>query len=110
MKKLLLSTMAAFTLGTLTSQAATKFYVDENGQVFTKPAEGRKELKRYGALFTCMSSRAIHIEVTWSHMESDSFINALRRFLAVRGPVRQIRSDCGRNIIGARNELKRCFD
>ena len=39
-----------------------------------------KELKRYGILFTCMASRAIHLEVAHS-LETDSFINALRRFI-----------------------------
>ena len=67
--------------------------------------EGRKELKRYGALFTCMSSRAIHLE-TASSLETDSFLNALRRFLSRRGPVRQLRSDQGTNFVGARRELK----
>ena len=46
--------------------------------------EGWKELKRYGALFTCMTSRAIHIE-TANILETDSFINALRCFLAIEG-------------------------
>ena len=41
--------------------------------------EGRKDLKRYGALFTCLSSRAVHTECTCS-LETDSFIQALRRF------------------------------
>ena len=35
--------------------------VDYFGPYVTK--EGRKERKRYGALFTCLVSRAVHIEV-----------------------------------------------
>jgi len=38
-------------------------------------------------------------------MDSSSFINALRRFLAVCGPVKQIRSDRGTNFIGACKDL-----
>ena len=48
--------------------------------------EGRKELKRYGVLFTCLASRTIHLEVAKT-LETDSFINVLRCFLARRGPV-----------------------
>jgi len=51
---------------------------------------GRAVVKRYGALFTYLASRAVHIEVADS-METDSFINALRRFICRRGPVREIR-------------------
>ena len=69
---------------------------------------GRKDIKRYGVLFTCMTSRAIHLEVAHS-LEADSFINALRRFICRRGPVRQIRSDQGTNFIGASNELKKAL-
>ena len=43
--------------------------------------EGKKELKTYGTLFTCLSSRAVHIECTCS-LETDSFIQALCRFVA----------------------------
>ena len=49
--------------------------------------EGRKEVKRYGALFTCLASRAIHIEVAHS-METYSFLQALRRFICRRGPIK----------------------
>ena len=67
--------------------------------------DGRKELKRYGVLFTCMASRAVHIE-TSNTLESDSFICALRRFICRRGPIRQLRSDQGTNFVGAKRELK----
>ena len=35
--------------------------MDIFGPFFTK--EGRKELKRYDAIFICLASRAIHLEV-----------------------------------------------
>lgn len=65
---------------------------------------GLANSKRWAIIFTCMSVRAIHIEVIES-MDSSSFINALRRFFAVRGPVKQLRSDCGTNFVGACREL-----
>ncbi|XP_015230163.1 PREDICTED: uncharacterized protein LOC107084718 [Cyprinodon variegatus] len=61
--------------------------------------------KRWAAMFTCMSVRAVHIEVIESH-DTSSFINAFRRFLAVRGPVKHIRSDRGTNFVGACKELR----
>ena len=66
--------------------------------------EGHKEVKRYGVLFTCLSCRAIHLEIANS-LDTSSFINALRRFLSVRGPIRQLRSDQGTNFVGAAREL-----
>ena len=67
--------------------------------------EGRKELKRYGVLFTFMASRAVHLEVA-DTLETDSFINALRRFVCRRGPIRKLRSDQGINFVGASTKLK----
>ena len=55
-------------------------------------------------MFTCLVSRAAHIEVV-EELSASSFINALRRFIAIRGPVKQFRSDRGTNFIGAVNEL-----
>ncbi|XP_049573428.1 uncharacterized protein [Syngnathus scovelli] len=66
---------------------------------------GLAHSKRWAVLFTCMSVRAVHIEVIES-LDTSSFINALRRFLAVRGPVKLIRSDRGTNFVGACKELK----
>ena len=70
--------------------------------------EGRKGLKRYGALFTCLSSRAVHIECTCS-LETDSFIQALCRFVARRGNIRVLRSDNGSNFVGAQKELEKAY-
>ncbi len=67
--------------------------------------QGRKVHKRYGLLFTCFSSRAIHIEML-DDMSTDAFINGLRCFIALRGAVRQIKCDQGTNFVGAKNELK----
>ncbi|XP_051803238.1 uncharacterized protein LOC127533647 [Acanthochromis polyacanthus] len=72
------------------------------GPFMTK--QGRKETKRYGLIFTCLSSRAIHIEML-EDLTTDAFINALRCFIAIRGAVRQLRSDQGTNFVGAKNEL-----
>jgi hypothetical protein len=38
-------------------------------------------------------------------MSSAAFINALRRFMAIRGPVRQFHSDRGTNFMGPIKEL-----
>ena len=46
MNKIVLSALAALTMTTTSASAGeTKFYTDENGQVFTSAAEGRTELK-----------------------------------------------------------------
>ena len=55
---------------------------------------GYHEVECYGILFTCIVSRAIHLEVANS-LSTDSFFNTYRCFMGHRGPVRQIRSDQG---------------
>ena len=42
-------------------------------------------------------------------MTTDAFINALRCFTAIRGPIQQLRSDQGSNFVGARNELSKAM-
>ena len=56
---------------TLDGPPFTNFGVDMFGPFLIK--EGRKELKRYRTLFTCLASRAVHIECTCS-IDTDSFI------------------------------------
>ena len=58
--------------------------------------QGRKAIKRYGVMFTCMASRAIHLETS----------NTMDTFICRRGLIRQLRSDQGTNFVGAKGELK----
>ncbi|XP_032425350.1 uncharacterized protein LOC116724101 isoform X2 [Xiphophorus hellerii] len=76
--------------------------IDCFGPFYVK--EGRKELKKYGLLFTCMCSRAIHVEML-DDLTTDAFINALRCLISIRGHIRQIRCDQGTNFIGAKGEF-----
>lgn len=52
---------------------------------------GSANSKRWAVLFTCLAIRAVHIEII-EDMSASSFINALRRFIALRGNVKEFRS------------------
>ena len=78
--------------------------VDYFGPFMVK--QGRSLVKRYGCLFTFLTTRAVHLEVA-SFMDTDSFINALRRFVSRRGSPEIIRSDNGSNFVGADREMSK---
>lgn len=65
---------------------------------------GLVKSKHLAILFTCMSTRAMRIKVIES-IDSSSCINALRRYFAIHGPAKQLRSDRGTNFVGTTNEL-----
>ena len=77
------------------------------GPLFIK--QGRKRLKRWGVLFTCLTVRCVHLEVV-DDIDTDLFINTLRRFVNRRGYPKVFYSDCGTNFKGATNELKITID
>ena len=56
--------------------------------------------KRYGAIFTCLSTRAVHIELV-GNLSTNNFILALRQFISRRGHPKNIFSDNGTNFTGA---------
>jgi len=66
--------------------------------------QGRSQVKRYGCIFTCLATRAVHLEVL-HNMDTDSFINGLNRFINRRGKPEVIRCDNGTNFKGSQREL-----
>ena len=42
--------------------------------------QGRSQVKRHGCLFTCLTMRAVHIEIAHS-LDAESFLCAFSRFL-----------------------------
>lgn len=83
--------------------------VDYFGPIIVKSQKytrlNKSVAKRYGVLFTCLTTRAVHLELAFD-MTTDTFILALRRFISRRGYVKLLRSDNGTNFTGAEKELK----
>ncbi|XP_055923565.1 uncharacterized protein LOC129953999 [Eupeodes corollae] len=67
---------------------------------------GRRREKRWVALFTCLTIRAIHLEIA-ADLSTDACILCLRNFINRRGVPVRIRSDNGTNFIGAKKQLGR---
>ena len=76
--------------------------VDCFGPIMVK--HSRSYAKRYGCLFTCLSSRKIHLEVL-NAMTTDSFLMGFDRFRSRRGQVDHLYSDNGTNFVAAAKAL-----
>ncbi|XP_065204000.1 uncharacterized protein LOC135834091 [Planococcus citri] len=63
-------------------------------------------VKSYFAIFVCMTTKAVHLEVV-SELTTDAFIATLRRFAARRGFPQSITSDNGTNFVGADAEFQK---
>ena len=68
-----------------------------------------KTMKRWCCLFTCLTTRAVHIEVVLS-LEAETCLTAITRFIAGRGKPATILSDNGTNFVGAAKEMKDCIN
>jgi hypothetical protein len=64
-----------------------------------------RQYKVYIAVFVCFVVKAVHLEVV-SDLTTDSFLAALKRFVARRGLPTDIYTDCGTNFVGAANQLR----
>ena len=83
--------------------------IDYFGPILVSIGRGRAQEKRYGVIFTCLSSRATVIKMARS-LNVDSFMSVLRRFINERGPIKIIRSDNGTNLIAGEKEIKSCIE
>ena len=69
----------------------------------------RKTMRRCCCLFTCLTTRAVHIEVVPS-LEAETCLTAITRFIAQRGKPATILSDNGMNFVGAAKEMRDCLN
>lgn len=84
--------------------------VDFGGPLFIKSSHLRKAplLKCYFAVFVCMVTKAVHIEVV-SDLSTEAFILSLKRFISRRGFPHTILSDNATNFQGANNQLHELY-
>ncbi|GBO10858.1 hypothetical protein AVEN_256840-1 [Araneus ventricosus] len=85
--------------------------VDFWGPILTKPnvIRSKVKFKSYVALFICMWSKAVLIELV-PDLPTAAFLAALRRFLSRRGLPSDSYSDNGTNFKGAANHLRQLFN
>ncbi|XP_029172119.1 uncharacterized protein LOC114941330 [Nylanderia fulva] len=84
--------------------------VDYAEPVFTRASAGRgiTSRKAYIALFICLATRAIHLELV-SDYSTAAFLNAFQRFCARRGLPEVMYSDNGTTFAGADKELSQAY-
>ena len=80
----------------------TPVRVDYFGHLYVQ--QGRSHVKRYLCVFTCLTTRAVHIKIT-SSLDTDPFTNALCRFISLRGNPSSVYSDNGSNFRAGEQEL-----
>jgi hypothetical protein len=86
-------------------RAFSNVAVDYGGPFTTVQGRGRRRQKRYLALFTCLETRAVHLEMAYS-LDTDAFLNAFFRMTDRRGTPRQVFSDNGGNFVKGEKELR----
>ena len=67
---------------------------------------GRSQVKRWVVLFTCLTIRAVYLEVVHS-LSTESCVMAVRRFIARRGSPAEFYTDNGTCFQGANKELEK---
>ena len=79
--------------------------MDYTGPYLTRQGRARTKAKGYLCLMTCLATRVVHLEMSYS-LDTDSFINAFTRVMSRRGTPSYVISDNGSNFVGADCELR----
>ena len=85
-------------------KAFAQVAVDFGGPYITIQGRGKRREKRYLCLFTCLNSRAVHLEMAFG-LDTSSFMNAFYRMVNRRGLPIEVLSDNGTNFVEANREL-----
>ncbi|XP_032790461.2 uncharacterized protein LOC116927531 [Daphnia magna] len=70
---------------------------------------GVRHEKRWISLFTCLTTRAVHLE-TSDELSLEEFLLCFTRFVSVRGNPEVIYSDNGTNLVAAEQELRQALE
>ena len=84
--------------------AFTNTSMDFFGPILVASGRGNP-VKRYGVIFTCLTTRAVHLDLATSLSTLD-FKEVFRRFQAIYGTPEIIVSDNGRNFVRGEKELQ----
>ncbi|KHJ89020.1 integrase core domain protein, partial [Oesophagostomum dentatum] len=76
---------------------------------FMGPFQSQDNSKLYICLYTCLTTRAVHLEVV-ENMSAGAFLNSFTRFISRRGVPRLIRTDCGTNFKLGQQIIQQMFD
>ena len=68
-----------------------------------------KIVKHYAVIFTCLNTRAVHLELA-ADCTTMEFMQVLRRFYALRGVPALMISDNGSQLVGAERELRKMVE
>ncbi|XP_075163012.1 uncharacterized protein LOC142235634 [Haematobia irritans] len=74
----------------------------------TSKLRNAKLQKGYAAVFVCLATRAIHLEVC-SELTSEAFLSTFSRFVGRRGLPKKLFSDNGTNFVGANRALTTAY-
>ncbi|XP_067216970.1 uncharacterized protein [Linepithema humile] len=85
--------------------------VDYAGPMYYKEGQRKNSrlVKCFISIFVCFATKAVHIELV-GDLTTETFLNALKRFISRRGRPSDIYSDNGLNFVGAEHQLSELYD